>query len=70
MWAINLKVTTEQTKIHRHRQQYGGYQSEGAVVKSKGGQIYGDGRRFNFGWSGTQCTIQIVYHRIIHLIPV
>ena len=31
------------TKIHRHRQHYSGYQS-----KVKGGQIYGDGRWFDF----------------------
>ena len=37
--------------IHRHRQQHGGYLTEGGggVVKVKGGQIYGDGR-FDFEW--------------------
>ena len=33
---------------------YGGYQRErtgwGEVAKGKGGQMYGDGRRFDFGW--------------------
>ena len=29
MWDIKLKATDKQTKTHRHRQQYGGYQREG-----------------------------------------
>ena len=40
-----------ETEIHRHRQQYGGYQREGGedIVKGKGGQTYGDRRWFGFG---------------------
>ena len=54
MWDIKLKATNEQirkTNTHRYRQQYGGYQKEQGmgVVKGKGGQIHGDGRRFDFG---------------------
>ena len=40
------------TGTHRHRQQYGGYQRERGclgVVKSKGGQLYGDRRWFDSG---------------------
>ena len=48
MWDIKLKTINEQTrqtKIHRHRQQYGRYQRERRwVMKGKGGQIYGDKR--------------------------
>ena len=56
MWDIKLKATNEhkikETNTHRHRQEYGGDQREGGwgTVKGKGGQIYGDGRRFDFGW--------------------
>ena len=46
MQDIKLKVT------HRHREQYGGYRrgGGGGAVKDNGGQIYGDGRRSDFGW--------------------
>ena len=42
----------KQTKSHRHRKQYGGYQREGGrgIVKGEGGQVHGEGRRFDFGW--------------------
>ena len=56
MWDIKQKATNDkqgkQTKAHRHRQQYGGYQRERelGVLKGRGGQVYGDGRRFDFGW--------------------
>lgn len=37
-------------KIHRHGQQLNGYQKEGVGAdKDKGGQIYGEGKRFDFG---------------------
>ena len=42
----------KQTQTHRHRQQYG-YQRAGGweeVEKDKGGQIYGNERRVDFGW--------------------
>ena len=40
----------KQAKTHRHRQQQGVFQREeaGEVLKDKGGQKYGDGRRFDF----------------------
>ena len=41
------------TDIHRLRQQYGSYQSEGehgVTVKGKGDQIDGDKKWFDFGW--------------------
>ena len=40
------------TETHGYRQQYGGYQGEGGwwVVDGKGGQIYGNGSGFGFGW--------------------
>ena len=43
-----------QTKIHRNRQQYGGYQTEGEwkVEKDKECQIYGN-QRFDFGGGHT-----------------
>ena len=43
------------TEIHRHRQQYGGYQWEEGwePVKGKGSQTYG-GRIFAFGWWSMQ----------------
>ena len=47
-WTNNKN---KQVKSHRHRQQYGGYEREegwGADSEGKGGQIYGDGRRFDF----------------------
>ena len=55
MWDIRQKATNEQTrktKTHRHRQQYGGYKGSGlwGLVNVKRGQIYGDRRRFDFGW--------------------
>ena len=54
MWDIKLMKAInkqdKQTKTHRHRQQYDNYQRKGEVVKGKGDQIYGDGRKFNFEW--------------------
>ena len=47
MWDVKLKAANEQarpdTKGHRHRRPCGGYQREGggAVVKGRGGQVYG-----------------------------
>ena len=54
MWDIKQKATNEQTnKTHRHRQQYGGLPEGkgwwGEVREGNGIQIYGDGRRLNFG---------------------
>ena len=44
------KQENKQTRTHRHRPQYSGYQREGQeVVKGNGGQIHGD-RRFDFEW--------------------
>lgn len=53
----------------RHRQQLWGLQEGsggGEVVKSKGGQIYGDGRCFDWVAS-TGCTIQVMGHRNVRL---
>ena len=55
MWDIKLKATNEQDKqklkdtdhslvVTREKE------VEEEVYKSKGGQIYGDRRRFDFGW--------------------
>ena len=43
MWDIKLKVTTEQTKTHRHRPQYGGYQRERRAVKKGKGDFTSGG---------------------------
>ena len=43
------KLRKYKTKTHRHRKQYGVYQREGELW-GKGDQIYGDERRFDFGW--------------------
>ena len=42
--------TKKETKIHRQRQQYGGKGRWEGGDKDKGGQMYGDRRRFYFGW--------------------
>ena len=45
MWDIKLKT------INTNRQQYASPQREGdEVVEDNGGQIYGDGRRFDCEW--------------------
>ena len=54
MWDIKLEATNEQArqiKTHRPRQQYNSYQRERGwkLVKDKGNQIYGDGKRLDFG---------------------
>ena len=40
------------TDTQKHRQQYGSCQKEAGwgVVKGKLGEIYGDGKWFDFGW--------------------
>ena len=35
----------------------------------KEGQIYDEGKRFNFGW-WAQCNIQMMHHKIIHVKPI
>ena len=47
MWEVRVKATNEQdkqTKTHRHRQQFGGYQWENSggkeVEKGKGGKTW------------------------------
>lgn len=46
------KLANKLTEFHRHGQQCSGYWREGRwgeIVKAKGSQIYGNGRRFDFG---------------------
>ena len=57
MWDIKEKTAIKQAKWikpHRHKQQYGNYQRqwgwEEDVGEGEGSQIYGDGRRLDFGW--------------------
>ena len=47
------------TETHRHRQQYGGYQREGGIVKGKEGQIYGEKRSSALGGGHT---VQYIDH--------
>lgn len=51
---MKLKATNEsdkQMETHGHEQWVSGYQREvGEVGTSKGGQIFGDQRKFNFRW--------------------
>ena len=50
--AINEQIKTNKQKLtdtHNSVVVTRGKGSQG-VVKVKGGQIYGDGRRFDFGW--------------------
>ena len=49
MWDMRLKATSKQ----KHRQWFSGYQREGGEVeveKGTGCHIYGDEKRFDFGW--------------------
>ena len=38
------------TETHQHRKQYDGYRERGWEVEGRGGQIYFNGRWFDFGW--------------------
>lgn len=45
--------------------------NEVVVLKYKGGQIYDDGTRFDFDWAvGTLHSIQMMYHKTVHLRPI
>ena len=52
MWTIKLKASDEQTrkKYLTDTNSRMLVTREKRVVKSKGGQEYGDGKRFDFGW--------------------
>lgn len=58
-------------KTHRHRQQYGGYQrgrGVGEVKEGKGRQVHDMVVEGDLTWAAsTQCSIQMVHPRIVHL---
>ena len=67
MWDMKLRATNEQTGITKTHTQITVWLSEGRGVggsSGKGGQIYDDGRSFDFGWwacnaTSRSCIIQL-----------
>ena len=64
-----VDISTMRISVWAKDSQGGGYQRGrgcGEHEESKGGQIYGDGRRLDCGWWAHKAT-QIMYYIMIHL---